>query len=378
MNPESGEKKVLQLINGVRLLGAEQVAIGIACNLSASNYGSVVGLINGDIELKKKVEALVPSSCQVELFSGAGGFLGTFFRVFIFIRQNMISIIHSHGYKSNFISLIMKIMNPSILVIATNHTYKKTTFKERIYAFIDSRILRFFNQVTAVSESTKFEVIGNGIAADTVPIIDNGVDLSKLQYENSAVVLRHELNLPSTTILGGVVASLTPEKAHTDLFAAMKTICQAGTDFSLVVLGDGPLRENLQQVVLNLGLSERVFFLGHRGDVLSWLSAIDIFILPSHLEGLPMALLEAMGIGLPVVATSVGSIPKVINDGENGFIVPPGQPELLSEKISILINNASMRYEFGAAARQTVESCYSSSVMAQQYEKLYFHMGVGK
>jgi glycosyltransferase involved in cell wall biosynthesis len=169
-----------------------------------------------------------------------------------------------------------------------------------------------------------------------------------------------------------VVARVEPVKDHETLLGAVSLLQKQGIPANLLIVGDGSESSRLQAMLPALGLNEqRIRFLGFRTDVPELLHAADIFVLASLQEGLPLAVLEAMGQGMAVAATSVGGVPELISDQENGLLVPPQSPEILAEALAQLIGNPEFRRRIGDAAALRVKTDFSFEQMARRYEELY-------
>ena len=192
-----------------------------------------------------------------------------------------------------------------------------------------------------------------GADPDRVDVIYNAVDFAALATSAPRAELRARLNLREDALVAGVIARLTDQKGHSFLFDAIATE-PALAGLHLVVIGDGPLRADLERQVSGRDLSPRVSFLGSRRDLGDLLSVMDIFVLPSLWEGLPLSMVLAMGAGLPVVTTSVAGIPEVVQDEATGLLVPPGDAGALARALGRLVASADMRRRLGAAAREYV------------------------
>lgn len=170
----------------------------------------------------------------------------------------------------------------------------------------------------------------------------------------------------------GCVARLGARKGHEHLLRAvarLRTEGVAGVRVELV--GDGPHRTALERLARNLGIAEIVTFAGEMRDVTGRLAAMDVFVLPSLTEGRPTAIMEAMAAGLPVVATQVGAVDTLVNDGVTGFVVPPGDADALAAALRRLIEDTRLRETFGRAARRTAEEAFSLTRMVNGYESIY-------
>lgn len=165
--------------------------------------------------------------------------------------------------------------------------------------------------------------------------------------------------------------SLRPLKGYHDLLQALSILANDGNAFELVLAGDGPERKRLQALAVRLNLGSQVSFLGEIEDVPSLMALGDILVHPSHSEGLSNSVLEGMAAGLPVVATSVGATSEFVEDDHTGFLVPPGQPEVLAEKIRLLVTQQALRARLGRAALSRVRERCSAPQITRQYEQVY-------
>jgi glycosyltransferase involved in cell wall biosynthesis len=165
--------------------------------------------------------------------------------------------------------------------------------------------------------------------------------------------MRAALGLPDGARVAGIVARLSRQKGHRDLFQALASSPSLG-DVQLLIAGTGEEAAALEVDARTRGLSDRVHFLGARRDVGNLLAAMDVFVLPSLWEGLPLAMVLAMGAGVPVVATRVAGIPEVVDDGRTGLLVPPSDPEALAAALTRLLEDAPLRQRISREASQSV------------------------
>ena len=215
-------------------------------------------------------------------------------------------------------------------------------------------LMRGTDAVIASAESVR-EFYIKQINADPakVEVIYNAVDWSRLETTISREDMRRAMDVPVDGPLLGIIARLTEQKGHRVLLDALAQ----RPDLSrahLVIVGDGPLSAALQRQAAGLGIADRVRFLGARRDLGNLLSAIDVFVMPSFWEGLPLAMVLAMGAGLSVVATRVAGIPEVVQDGVNGLLVTPGESGELGAALSRVVNDDTTRVLLGQAARAFV------------------------
>jgi glycosyltransferase involved in cell wall biosynthesis len=189
--------------------------------------------------------------------------------------------------------------------------------------------------------------------------------------------MRVELGVPPGIPLAGIIARLTEQKAHPVLFAAMAQT-PALAPLHLIVVGDGELRDDLRARATSLGIAERVHFLGARRDLGSLLAAVDVFVMPSLWEGLPLSMVLAMGAGLPVVATRVAGIPEVVQDDVTGLLVPPGDATALGAALARLVADRSVGQRLGAAAREFVRPRFGVDGYVSAVTALYDRLLLGE
>jgi glycosyltransferase involved in cell wall biosynthesis len=169
----------------------------------------------------------------------------------------------------------------------------------------------------------------------------------------------------------GAISRLAWKKGIRHLIEATPYILESAPDAHVVIAGDGPLRAELEANADALGVRDRVLFLGSRADTIELMAAFDVFVLPSVVEGMSNALLEAMAVGRPVVVTDVGGNPEVVVDGETGLVVPPADPHQLAASIVKLLEAPELAAEMGAAGRRRVLEHYQIDVMTRRIEELY-------
>jgi glycosyltransferase involved in cell wall biosynthesis len=168
-----------------------------------------------------------------------------------------------------------------------------------------------------------------------------------------------------------MTAGLRPVQGHEHLLAALALLKPSYPGLRCLLTGDGPRRQDLEELTRRLGLEEHVVFLGWQGNVASLLDQVDLFVLSSTSEGQSNAILEAMAAGLPVVATDVGGNPDTVESGETGLLAPPGSPERLAEALGELLADPARAHALGVNGRARVERLFSARTMARRLEDLY-------
>jgi glycosyltransferase involved in cell wall biosynthesis len=220
---------------------------------------------------------------------------------------------------------------------------------------------RFATSVVANSPAARQALEAEGLAPGSIAVIPNGLDPAAFAAREPRPLIR--------TII--TVANLRPEKSHETLFAAAATLVRDVPDLRFRIVGSGPRRAELEALVAARNLQAHVEFLGHREDVPALLADADAFVLPSRSEAFPNGVIEAMAAGLPVVASAVGGLLDLVDDGRTGLLVAPSDPEPLAAAIRRLIDDPASAIAMGAAARAAVLQQYSFDGMVASFENLY-------
>jgi len=238
-----------------------------------------------------------------------------------------------------------------------------------------SRLNRMLTPITdsfiAVANShARFLIDSAGFPECKVAAIPNGVDTGRFAPIANVAKVRAELGIGENDPVVGIVAALRPEKNH-ELFLDMaRRVVNQLPEACFLIVGDGPCGDDLKRRSSELGLSQNVIFLGSRSDIPRLLAAMDIFALTSHIEANPVSILEAMGVGRPVVATDVGSIYEAVSDGRTGFLVPPGDADQFAERVLRLFREPQLYGGMSQAARETVIDHWSIDATVRGYERL--------
>ncbi|MFT3859351.1 MAG: glycosyltransferase [Aquabacterium sp.] len=282
-------------------------------------------------------------------------------------------VLHTHNAMSHYYAVVASIGLGLRCVINTRHGYGKRQLTARGERFYTASMY-LTDYGVSVSRSLKdYFVDGGIIPAKKACVVPNGIDLSGFmaRSDERAIALRAELGLPLDAVTFATVGRLNEVKRQIDLLRAMRVRLDAGDNACLLLVGDGPMRAELEQECDRLDLRARVRLLGARSDVPALLAAMDVFVLCSRSEGYSLALVEASSAGLPIIATDVGGNAEIVSHEVTGLIVPPADGEALSGAMGRLYSDAAMRRQFGARAREWALREGTLDAMNQAYEKLY-------
>ncbi len=279
-------------------------------------------------------------------------------------------ILCTHGYKPDILG-ILAARAAGIPAISIAHGWTSATRKVRINEWVDKRAMRYFDCVIGVSEAQAARVRHSGVQSKRVVAIHNAIDLNELRTRNAEDRQRLEQFFqfkPERIVVAA--GRLSPEKGFDVLIDAAQRVIQGDKYAGVVIFGAGPLEESLQSKISGLEIQRQVVLGGFRNDLDRLLPQADLFVLSSRTEGLPVILLEALGAGVPSVATPVGGVPEVIEDGINGLIAKVDDPVSLANQITELLTNTSLRNTVIATAKSRVARDFSHSLQAQRFVAL--------
>jgi glycosyltransferase involved in cell wall biosynthesis len=293
-----------------------------------------------------------------------------------FLRREHFDIVHSHMSKGALIGGIAARIAGAPIVLNTAHNFGVLALQNAIlrglFRWYDKTLFALtLDQLVTVSECQKDQIVAEGlVSADKVTTIWNGIDTHSFRERALRGPTREELRLARDTVVVVTVARLVWFKAI-DVLIEAADLVKSTSNVQFLVVGDGVLKSRLEQLIERKGLVDRVRLLGERHDVPGLLALADIFALPSVSEGMPIAIMEAMAVGLPVVATAVDGTPELVVDGQTGILVPSGDPSAFANALRPLIADAELRRALGQAGRQRVDSGFSDSSMAAATDRLY-------
>lgn len=290
-------------------------------------------------------------------------------RLWRWLRVHQPHIVHTHLFTADTWGRLVARLAGVPLVFSTVHSVN--SWQGRIHRLVDRTLALVTTRLIACTAQVADKLQNqDGIAATRIVTLANGVDLQRFA-DVTPVDIEQELDAAGSGPWLAVLGRLEPVKGQAYLLECLALLRDRGIDFRCVLIGDGPERDALVEQVARQQLAGHVWFAGFRDNVPAWLAAIDVLVMPSRWEGLPMALLEAMALGKPVVAHAVGGIPDVLRDGQEGLLVPPHHPQLMVQALATLIGDAPLRKQMGARALARVRAHYSAEALARAYEKLY-------
>ena len=365
--------KLFYLITELGMGGAERTLLHLLTNLNREHYEpTVTCLFNGDGLVAKAILALDIPVYDIQM--RWRGDLGALYRLHQFVRSQNPTILHTSLFHANLSGRISA--NLAGIPIIINSERTMTMESEWRYK-LNRWTISMVDRVVAVSKNVREFCINHiRLPAQKVVVINNGVELPILNPERKQLA-RQLLDLPEDVRLLGAVSRLESVKGIDDLILAFAQVREK-YDAHLVVVGDGTQRAHLESLAHESGVAEWIRWTGFRVDVVELLPAIDLFIQPSHHEGMPNAVLEAMAAGLPVIATDVGGTSEVVDNRKTGLLIPPRNPYVLGETILTLLENPVFMDSMGRESRKRVRQKFSVVEMVGKTEQLYEQLLVEK
>jgi glycosyltransferase involved in cell wall biosynthesis len=373
MNERVSRTRVIILASTLVTGGAETVVRAIASGLPRCGIDPTVVCLRAPGEIGKLIaEAGIPVHSELR---GSGGDVVALMRLIALIRDCRDAVLLCLDHRDSIAlgitaARIAGLPGRALAVHSTGLWGRSGSF-----SWSDRIFIRGFTRVIAVAYSHRdYLVMRESIPENRVVVIHNGVAVDRFRppTEEERERARRELALGTDSYVAVIVAALRPEKNHAMLFRAVARLRSIDSRFVLLVVGAGAEEGALRELAGKLQLGNAVRFLGRRSDVPAVLAASDVSVLCSHpvVETFPLSLIESMACALPVVSTSVGSIPEMIEDGREGILVPPGDEKALTRAIAGLGRDARLRRELGARARERVVNRFSEEAMINSYAHL--------
>jgi glycosyltransferase involved in cell wall biosynthesis len=307
-----------------------------------------------------------------------GGLVPSVFRA-VLARRNCFDIVHAHqALHPSFgaVEAAAWLGKPSVVKVGNSGVrfdldVLAQSAPRPLSRWMARRLARHADCFISLNEDIHRALLGYGVSQDRIRAIPNGVPVQPAQTENRRAEARAALGLPTRGSVLVCVGNLHPKKNHALLLEALARLVAAGSQATLLLVGDGPLKGSLERRAQELRLSGQIRFLGSVADVWTCLYAADVFVLSSLQEGISNALLEAMAVGLPVVATDVPGNSTVIRDGINGMLIRNGDAAQLAERLKSVLVDTEQAHALGTAARRTIVEQYDIRLIAARYRELY-------
>ncbi len=292
------------------------------------------------------------------------------------LRRERVDLVHAHQYTPFFYSLMARFLYRRPAVLFTEHGRHYPDYPRRKRMLANRLLLQRRDRVVGVGEAVRQALIRNeGLPTERVSVIYNGIDLTRFAngvHERLAV--RQEIGVGAADLVLLQVARLDYLKDHATAVRMLERVVPACPGARLVLVGEGPERAKIEELVQARNLAPYVRWLGLRNDVARLMRVADLFLLTSISEGIPLTVIEAMAAGLPVVSTHVGGVAEIVEDGQTGLLAPSGDDAALAERIVRLSADEARRRQMGERGRERARAIFSESQMHGGYVQLYQEM----
>lgn len=363
--------RVLQVVGNSVIGGAENHVLTLARSLAAQPDQYRVAVICPrpgplvEILQQDKIEVRLIEHVQAAPDDEYEPTLPALWGFYQAIRRWRADVVHSHLYPAHVHATLAGELAGVPALLTTAHSLVVRPADPWLIGMTRGRII-------ACSQAVKTVLTQGGVPANRIKVIYNGIEQRYFQDEfGRACQIRQELGLPADVPVVGIIARLSPEKGHRAFLQIAQRVAARWSETRFLIVGTGPIADELQAFVCELGLADRVVFTGARRDVTALNHVIDIFALPSREEALPLAVLEAMAARRPIVASAVGGVPEVVVDGETGFLYALADLDGFVEGISRLIAQPELRAAFGRAAEQRVRRRFGVDLMMRETTRYY-------
>jgi glycosyltransferase involved in cell wall biosynthesis len=364
--------RVLHLINNFEIGGTERQAVELLRRLDMDRYDLRLAAVRHKGPLYSAISTRFPEVTEFPLtsFYNANAFR-QFRRLRSWMVREEVDILHAHDFYAGVLGVIAA-QGTGVKTIASQRHLRPSD--RHVHICAERLINRLAHRVLVNSEAIRTQILmTRNVSPDKIVLIKNALRLPEqvpaLDAAHDRLCL--ELGLKTNVMIVGMVAKLRPEKGHCFFIDAARRIAHSIDDIHFVLVGDGPLRHEIELQAKQSGIGDRVHLLGDRLDAAGLCAGFDVAVLASLREGFPNVILEAMGAGVPVVATAVGGVPEMIQHGTTGYLVPPADAEALAQQIAFALQDRTGRWSIAERGRRFVIDSFGAKKMVQAVQGLY-------
>lgn len=386
--PKSSKKKILYVITQGEWGGAQKYLFDLATGPQAKNWQVEAAIgPDGGHDLNDRLTAATVKIWPLQRLRRNISPLNDLWAVVELakvFRSAKPDVIHLNSSKAGVVgSLASRFVRRSLKhrLIYTAHGWifhePLNPIKKQFYCWLEKITAPAKDAIICVSDFDRQAALNNNIAEEKKIItIHNGFDAAQTELINKNEARKKIINhqnwpLTETDFVVGTIANFYATKGLADLIEAAKILINENLPLKFIIIGDGELRPQLEKLIANYQLSDKVFLAGKINQASQLLRAFDLYVCSSLKEGLPYSILEALAASLPIVTTEVGGLPEIIQDGVNGLLSTPAQPEELAEKIKLLFQDRELSQKLALAGRQTLEKKFSLTSMLDKTFPLY-------
>ena len=364
--------RVLLTTTDSKICGTESMILSLLKHLNRDKYNPYLVTLKGPGDLVEAAAKLGVEGRNLQLSSRQ--YLSGFQQFRKIVRVFQPNVIHSFLYHSNLFARATRFLHRDLSVISGIRTVYTVKDYGRLYGWMERLTHPLDSFYVSNSKHGLQSVLdGIGLGKDKLVVIHNGLDVASPEesIEGIREEVRFGFNFQPSDCVVGIVAQLRPPKRHDLLIRAVGRLKDRYPGLRLLIVGQGDIEARLRSLAVEKGVEKQTVFTGYRSDVDRLLWGMDIFALPSEVEGQPVSILEAMKAGLPVAAARAGGIPEVVAAGDTGLLCEPGNLDDLCQALTRLLDSADLRARMGEAGKKRVERLFSVDNMARRFEGLY-------
>ncbi|UCC94463.1 MAG: glycosyltransferase family 4 protein [Candidatus Omnitrophota bacterium] len=365
--------RILYVIENIFFGGGERAFSQIINGLDKKKYQIYVACLPGGV-----FEEEIKGSAKILPFDLRNRFnLVNIYRLAKIMKEHHIQLVHSQAGRGGFFVRVAARKAGIAGVVSTVampvEGFDVGLLRRGIYIGLDRFSEKFVDKFIVVSEALRRTLNQkHKISPEKIVKIHNGVELNEYKPDlNLAPAFRKELDIDNNAILIGTIGRLTWQKGLPYFIQAAKKVLDTQSNVRFLVVGEGEKKKELEGLVKDLAIENRVIFTGFRKDVKSALGALDVFVLPSIREGQPLILLEAMAMGKPIVATDIEGVNEILEDGKTGALIPSANSSALAEAIVGMLQESKKTEEMGKLARSTVMDKFNIQDKVKEHQRLY-------
>ncbi len=369
----SGKMRILELIDDASIGGGQRHVLMLARGLQTAGHEVHVGCYGRGFLVDELQRSHIPVH---PIGLGNRLSLSSLTGVVRLLREGRYDILHTHGGTAGFWGRCASMLVPGSARVHTYHglhsIHRAERLRGRLYLWIDRLLARATDHTICVAESDLAAAKSHGLVVDgRASVVRNGIELDRFRNKQQRGTLRASLKLGRRDYVVGSIGRLDVQKGYVYLLEAVPLVLRVAPQALFMLVGDGPLREELEARALSLGISSRVWFAGARDDPERMLAAMDLFVLPSLWEGLPLVILEALAAGKPIVATRTTGTEELVRDGREAVLVPPRDSVALAEAILRLIRSSRLRRELVQNGSRHVRKGFTAERMVGEIIDVY-------
>jgi glycosyltransferase involved in cell wall biosynthesis len=370
---------ILYVITKLELGGAQKQLLNLVRGLDKDKYNIFLftakdGSLIGEVESIEYI-TLIKSICLERAINPIKD-LFCLAELYFCIKKNKISIVHTHSSKAGILGRLAAALAGAVKIIHTVHGWSFNDFQpyllKRLFISLERFCGKFSDKLVVVSYWDKTKGLKNRIGDEAkYCLIHYGIDYAEFNIND--LLIRRELGVSDEDLVVGMIACFKPQKCPQDFMKLAFLVVRAMPEVKFILVGDGILRRKLEGLIFEYDLTKNVILTGWRRDIPRVLSAFDVFVLTSLWEGLPVSVLEAIASFKPVVVTDTGGVRDLIIDNKTGFLVPPHNMEIFSQKIISLLENKDLRKLIALNAFDSLGSNFLNQIVVEKNQQLYYN-----